>query len=138
MYLFSGTHSVQDAAFSQLPSDNIVNVTCYFATNAFASACMAQFENASLGLTFNGTVDHLHGLLNSYGNVTVPTKIFPRGETNITFDVKVFDVDKVGSIANEPAFEQNGALKLVLFEPIPDPTTHATGEQYYLHIHVHV
>ena len=136
MYHFSGTHSVQDAAFSHLPSASIVNVTCSFATNAFASACMARFENTSLGLAFNGTVDHPQGSIDSSGNITIPREIFQRRESRVTFDVKVFDVDEDGNIAEKPAFERNGALELVLneTEPNPDSSTHATGEKYYLHI----
>ena len=131
---FPGTHSVQAATFSHLPSTNIVNVTCYFATNAFASACMAQFENASLGLAFNGTADHPHRSKNSYGNVTIPPEVFQLGESHVTFDVKVFDVDENGTIADEPAIEENGSLELVLndAEPFPDTSTHVTGEKYFL------
>ena len=114
-----------------------MNVTCYFATNAFASACVAQFENASLGLAFNGTVDHTHGSLNSSGNVTVPQAVFQQGEGHVAFDVKVFGVDENGNIAEKPAFEKNGALEVVTNEAErnSDTSTHATGEKHYLRTH---
>ena len=113
-----------------------MNFTCYFATNAFASACVAQFENASLGLAFNGTVDHPHGSLNSSGNVTVPQAVLQQGEGHVVFDVKVFDVDENGNIAEKPAFEKNGALEVATneTETNSDTSTHATGEKHYLHI----
>ena len=98
---------------------------------------MAQFENAPLGLAFNGTVDHSQGLLNSSGNVTIPPEVFQQEESHVTFDVKVFDVDENGTIAEKPAIEKTGALEVVLngAEP-PDTSTHTRGEKYYLHIHV--
>ena len=132
LYLFLGTYSVQNASFSPLPDASVMNVTCYFATNAFASACMAWFESTSLGLAFNGTVNHTHGSLNSSGNVTIPPKVLQHsGVSHIIFDVKVFDVDTNGNTAEKPAYEETVRVELNNAEPNPDTSTHATGDNYY-------
>ena len=110
-----------------------MNVTCLFAINAFASACMAHFENASLGLSFNGTVNHTHGSKESSGNVTISQEVFQQGESCVAFDVKVFDVDEDGNVAKKPAIEKYGALEVVIHvndaEPNPDSPTPTTGEK---------
>ena len=115
-FFFAGTFSVQSANISYLTSSSSMIVTCLFAINAPASACMAVFESSSFGLSFNGIVSHSPGSLASSGVVGIPQRVFQQGVkqglTSAVFDVKVFDVNVNGKIDDWPAFEQREALEV--------------------------
>ena len=119
----SGTFSVQSANISHPTGTNNVEVTCFFATNSPASACMALFENASFGLSFNGSIPHPPGSLLSFAIVDIPQRVLQQGVmqmlSSVVFDVKVFDVYMNRDITDRPAFEQTEALVVELDEVEP-------------------
>ena len=138
MLVLSGTHSVQNANFEHLTRTNSVNVTCFFAINAPASACMALFENSSFGLTFNGTVPHPPGSLLSSGFVSIPSRIYhsrvTQGLSSVVFDVDIYDIydmDFEGNITASLAFRQREVLEIELdiAEPNPTTATYFTGKK---------
>ena len=104
-----------------------MNVTCYFATNAPASACMVMFDNTSFGLRFNGSVHRPPSSLLSSGVINIPQAILQYGVmqelSSIVFDVKVFDVNMDGDITDLPAFEQVEALQVEIDDMQPNPVT---------------
>ena len=117
---FSGTYSVQSATFDYL--NNRVNATCIFAINATASACWILFINSSLGLAFDGLIQHF--LSRSTGLIDVPKTVLQHEVVqqlgSVVFDAKVYDMSIDGNVTDFPAFEQEEALVIEAMLSIPD------------------
>ena len=136
LHLFSGTYSVQSAKITHLTGTSNVEVTCSFAINAPAAACMAFFENSVFGLKFHGIILHSPGSMLSSGIVEIPQEVLQEGVmqglSSIVFNVKVFDVNMNGLIEDWPSVEQRQALEVGLSDvklSADMPTTHTAGKK---------
>ena len=108
-----------------------MNVTCIFAINAPASACWVVFINSSLGLTFNGSVQHL--LSQSSGVIIIPQLVLQHKVLQqlgrVTFNATVYDMSMDGNVTDHPAFEQEEALVIEALLPIPDLSPSIIGNK---------
>ena len=132
VFPFSGTYSVQFAKFDYLI--NSVNATCIFAINAPASACWIVFINSSLGLTFDGLIQH--SLHQPAGLIPVPKTVLQHELLQelgkVVFDAKVYDMNmnENGADLDYPAFEQEEALVIEAMPPSPDHSPSIIGNKY--------
>ena len=101
-----------------------MNVTCIFAVNAPASACQVVFINSSLGIAFDGLIQHL--VSHSTGLIDVPKTILQDEVVqqlgSVVFDAKVYDMSMDGNVTDYPAFEQEEAL---VIQAIPLSADHS-------------
>ena len=132
---FSGTYSVQSAKFENLT--NSVNVTCIFAINATASACWIVFINSSLGLTFDGLIQHF--LPMSTGLIDIPKTISQHEVVqqlgSVAFDAKVYDMSVDGNVTGYPAFEQGQAFVVETIPLNPDLSPSIIGNRIVLSVY---